>query len=70
MGAGKDRKIYVVDRDNLGKFSRNANNFYQQIDDVLAGGIFSTPAYFNGTIFFGAIHDSIKVFSPAYLRTA
>jgi hypothetical protein len=68
VGAGKDRRIFVLDRDNLGKFSPNANNVYQEIDGALAGGIFSTPAYFNGTIFFGAIHDSVKAFSITNAR--
>ena len=63
LGAGKDKHIYVVDRDNMGKFNALANNIYQELPAVLAGGVFSMPAYFNGKVYFGAVNDTIKAFS-------
>jgi PQQ enzyme repeat len=63
VGAGKDGNIYVVDRDAMGKFNPNANNIYQQIQGALAGGVFSMPAYFNNTVYYGAVGDSIKAFA-------
>lgn len=61
VGAGKDGHIYVVDRDNMGKFNpANNNNIYQ---DTLGGGaVFSMPAYFQGTIYYGAVGDNLKSF--------
>lgn len=61
-GAGKDANIYIVDRDSLGKFNPNSNNIYQEVSGALAGSVFSTPAFFNNTIYYGAVGDSIKAF--------
>jgi len=63
VGAGKDSNIYVVDRDSMGKFNPNANNIYQEIQGALAGSVFSMPAYFNNTVYYGAVGDSIKAFT-------
>ena len=62
LGAGKDSIIYVVDRDNMGKFDPAANHDYQEVT-ALSGGVFSMPAYFNNTVYFGAVGDNIKAFS-------
>jgi hypothetical protein len=60
VGAGKDQTIYLVDRTNMGKFSPTTNAIYQQVSGVLAGMVYSTPAYFNGTLYYGAVGDHIK----------
>jgi hypothetical protein len=72
VGAGKDSHIYVVDRDNMGKFNPGGNNVYQDIQGVLAGQVFSMPAYFNNTVYYGAVGDNIKAFtiSNAKLSTS
>jgi hypothetical protein len=44
VGAGKDGSIYLVDRDNMGKFDSAKNNIWQQLDGQLGGPIFSSPA--------------------------
>ena len=62
IGAGKDANIYVVNRDNMGKFNANTNNIYQEIQGQLAGSVFSMPAYFNNTVYYGAVGDNIKAF--------
>jgi hypothetical protein len=62
VGSGKDSNIYVLDRDNMGKFNANSNNIYQEIDGQLAGGVWAKPSYFNGTVYYGAINDSLKAF--------
>jgi len=64
VGAGKDKRIYVVDRNNMGKFHRKKNTgIYQEIDRAFTGQVFSMPAYFNNTLYFGAINDTLKAFS-------
>jgi len=60
VAAGKDNKIYVVDRDAMGKFSPTSNNNWQVLTGTLAGGIWGSPAYFNGTVYYGALNDNIK----------
>jgi hypothetical protein len=63
VGAGKDSNIYVVDRDAMGKFSPSKNNIYQEIQGGISGSVFSMPAYFNNTVYYGAVGDNIKAFA-------
>lgn len=62
VGSGKDAIIYVVDRDNMGKFKSTADSIYQQINGQLGGGVFSKPSYFNNTVYYGAVGDHLKAF--------
>jgi len=63
VGAGKDAHIYVVDRDNMGKFNPvNNSKIYQDITGALGGPEFGMPAYYNGTIYYGAVGDYLKAF--------
>jgi hypothetical protein len=63
VGAGKDTNIYVVDRDNMGKFNASSNNaVYQEIPAGLSGGAFSIAAYFNNTVYYAGVGDHLKAF--------
>jgi PQQ enzyme-like repeat protein len=62
IGAGKDGSIYVVDRDNMGKFSPAANNIFQQIPEALTSE-FGVAAYFNGILYYGGTSDVMRAFS-------
>ena len=63
VGAGKDQNIYLADRTNMGKFNPNNNNqIYQELTGAMAGGVFSSPAFSQGTIYYGASGDNIKAF--------
>ena len=62
IGSGKDANIYVLDRDNMGRFNGGADNIYQLITGQLSGGVYSKPGYFNGTVYYGAVNDTIKAF--------
>jgi hypothetical protein len=83
VGAGKSETsrngdpvpIYVVDRDNMGKFSpSNDNAIYQEISGaLLAGknnGVWAAPAYFNNTVYYGAVGDSLKAFPITQAKLA
>lgn len=65
VGAGKDSHIYVVNRDLMGKFNTsNDSAIYQEISsNGISGGSFATPAYFNNTVYYGAVGDSLKAFT-------
>jgi hypothetical protein len=65
IGAGKDSNIYVVNRDSMGKFDPNKNNIYQEIDGAFPASVFSMPAYFKGTIYYGGVGDHLKSFTIA-----
>ncbi len=66
--AGKSGTIYVVNRDNMGHYNpNNDNQIIQSLPGVLPNGDqeignFSTPVYFNGYIYYGAVNDYLKAF--------
>ena len=67
VGAGKDKNIYLADRDNLGKFNpatapMEDSNIYQQLTGAMAGLVYSSPAYFNGVLYYAADGDTLKAF--------
>jgi len=71
VGAGKDFNIYVVDRDNMGKFNPNNDNaIYQEIDQVLPLGVWANPAYFNNTVYYGPVGRTLKAFPISNARLA
>lgn len=71
VGAGKDQTIYLADRDNLGKYnSSSTNNIYQQLSGALTGMVYSSPAYFNGVLYYAADGDSLKAFPITNARLA
>jgi hypothetical protein len=64
VGAGKDGNLYVVNRDSMGKFNPNNNAaIWQELPGVLGGGIWSTPAYFNGAVYYGPQGGALLAFT-------
>ena len=64
VGAGKDTNIYVVNRDNMGKWNPNNNSqIYQEISGALPGGEWAKPAYFNNTVYYGDSGDNLKAYT-------
>jgi hypothetical protein len=70
VGAGKDSIIYIVDRDAMGKFNASTNQIYQEISSQLGGGVFSMPAFFNNTVYYGAVGDALKAFPVTNAKLA
>jgi hypothetical protein len=63
VGAGKDTNIYIVDRDNMGKFNASSNTaIYQELPDALSGGAWSMAALFNNTVYYAGNGDHLKAF--------
>ncbi len=63
VGAGKDSNLWLLNRDNMGKYDSQADaTIYQYLPGALPGGIWSNPAYFNGYVYFGAVGDVIRAF--------
>ena len=70
-GAGKDGNIYVVDRDNMGKFVPGATSnsyIYQELGGALPGGEFATAAYFNDSIYYGPEGGALRRFTITQAR--
>jgi hypothetical protein len=75
VGAGKDGNIYLVNRDSMGRFSPNSDAaIYQELTEdatgALGGAVFGMPAYFNGTLYYGAVNDALKAFPLINARLA
>ena len=65
IGGGKDGNIFVVNRDSMGGFNDTSNNVLQtvHIGTTQYGNIFSTPVYWNGTLYFHSNNDVLRAFS-------
>ncbi|HEX4593364.1 MAG TPA: hypothetical protein VH157_03770, partial [Bryobacteraceae bacterium] len=62
VGAGKDSNVYILDKSNMGKFSPSTDAIYQQMSSALPGGAWSSPAWFNGTLYYGNQGQPIQAF--------
>ncbi len=60
--ASKEGRIYLVNRDNLGGYNSSSDNIVQEIVGQI-GGVWGSPAYWNGHIYFWGSNDSLKSFS-------
>ncbi|MGH9712557.1 MAG: immunoglobulin domain-containing protein [Candidatus Acidiferrales bacterium] len=64
VGAGKDARMYVVNRDLMGKFNTiNDNAIYQELGGALPGGVWAMPAYFNNAVYYGSVGAALKAFA-------
>jgi hypothetical protein len=72
---GKDGKIYLVNRDSMGKFNASTNS---NVETVALGnpeptnGLFATPAALGSSIYFGEVNEALELFtfSNGLLSTA
>jgi chitodextrinase len=78
VSAGKNNTICLVDRDAMGHYSGTTsdNQIVQSLINIFPFGTpepgnYSAPVYFNGTVYFGPIADSIQAFplTNGLLRT-
>lgn len=53
--AGKDGRIFLADRNSLGGFSSTSNNVVQVLSGQIPGGMWGSPAFWNGNLYFGAV---------------
>ena len=51
VGGGKTSPVYVVDRDNMGRWNAGYNNIVQQFNGAWGGGGGVSPAFFNNTLY-------------------
>lgn len=64
VGAGKDGNLYVVNRQDMGHFNSKSNSqIVQEIPLAFAGnGVYSTPAYWQGNLYYWAVFDYLRIF--------
>ena len=58
---GKNGRIEVINRDNLGGYNTSSNEIVQELDGQITG-LWSTPAYWNGRVYFWGSGDALKQF--------
>ncbi len=64
IGGGKDGRIFVINRDNMGQFQttdhviQEVQTGTQQFDNI-----FSTPTYWKGTIYYHCENDVVKAYN-------
>src|SRR5947209_2863775 len=72
---GKDGKIYIVNRDNMGQFNSTTNNDVQTVtlgNPEPTNGLFATPATLGSSIYFGEVNEPLGrfIFSNGLLSSA
>ena len=64
VGAGKEGRIYLIDRNNMGKYDPSTDHVVQELVGAIHGqGSYDTPAYFNGTIYYTGSGDVTRSFT-------
>jgi hypothetical protein len=62
IGAGKQGVIYSVNRDGMGKYNAAGNKNIQSLAGLSSRGLFGSPAYWNGNVYFAAWDDYVRAF--------
>jgi hypothetical protein len=65
MQVGKEGRILILNRDNLGGYATGVTSNTNALQDILkqaGGGLWSTPAYWNGNVYIWAKADVPKLF--------
>ncbi|HTS38222.1 MAG TPA: choice-of-anchor D domain-containing protein [Candidatus Solibacter sp.] len=65
---GKTGTVYLINRDNMGKYSATSDNVVQSLYTAIGGlvtptGNWGTPAYFNENIYIQGVKDLLKQFT-------
>lgn len=77
VGAGKDRNIYLVNRDAMGKFNARGNqNVYQELPRAMQRlsrelcCVRPIPGYFNGRLYYASTDDTLREYRFQNARLA
>jgi uncharacterized protein (TIGR03437 family) len=62
-GAGKEGRIYLLDRDALGGLRSGSDSQIVQSIPSAIGALFGNPAYYNQTLYFCGASDPLKAFA-------
>lgn len=61
IGGGKQGNLFLLNRDNLGKFSSSANNVVQAVN--LGNSIFATPVFWQNNVYVAGVGGSLEQFA-------
>jgi hypothetical protein len=71
VSAGKNGTVYLVDRDNMGHFNSSTDQIVQELVNIfpnnmgIEGGNFSSPVYWNGSVYFAPVAGAVQAFRLA-----
>jgi hypothetical protein len=57
---GKEGKLFVLDRDAMGRFHIDGNHVVQQLDANIGNGYYSNPAYFDGAVYVAGLSSHLE----------
>ena len=62
IGGGKEGKLYLVNRDNMGQYQAGSDS--QIVQSLLggAGGVWCTPAYWQNNLYLVPVNDTVRAF--------
>ena len=60
VASGKEGTVYVLDRDNMGRFNAAGDTQIVQEFPLAVGPMFSAPVYWNNTVYFTGNYKPIK----------
>src|SRR5258705_416167 len=60
LEGGKQGNLFLLNRDNMGKFNSSKNNVVQTIN--VGSGIFSTPAFWQNNVYLSARNSGLLQF--------
>jgi hypothetical protein len=63
IGAGKEGVLYLLNRDNLGKYNSNNNSQIVQSIPGQTGGVFGNGAYWKGNLYFQGVYSVLQMFT-------
>lgn len=63
VATGKQGRVYLLDRDNMGHFNPVNNSQIVQELPINVGGMFSTPAYWNNKVYFNGKSKPVMGFA-------
>jgi hypothetical protein len=71
VSAGKNGTVYLVDRDHMGGFNSSSDQIVQSLVNIfpnnlgIEGGNFSSPVYWNGSVYFAPVGTPVQAFALA-----
>lgn len=63
IGAAKDGKIYLIDRDHMGGYNANSNHVIQSVPTKALPAFWGMAAFWNENLYFGARGDFLRMYT-------
>jgi hypothetical protein len=66
IGGGKDGTVYLIDRNNMGKFDPTKDHIVQEVHGLFGQGVWGSPDYINNNVYIAgsnATNNTAKVLS-------